>query len=84
MESRLRKENYEQEYQKFTNGEENDAVDIRIKLKCNCSFYLANAYKKLKFLYEEAEDPFMSLHNLGPDFRKSFEKKHTDKMIKTY
>ena len=60
------------------NGEENDAEDIRHKLKLNCSFYLKRAEEKLSFLHKEAEDPFMSKHNLGPDFRKRFQRTDND------
>ena len=75
LESRPRKKNYDLEYQKLKNKEDNDAKDIRIQLKRNCSFYLKKAERKLKFLRKEAKDPYMSLHNLGPGFRKSFKNK---------
>ena len=61
---------YDEEYQKFLDGQDNNAMNISIKLKRNCTFYLKKASEKLAFLLDEAEDPFMSRHNLGQDFRK--------------
>ena len=59
----------------MSNGEDNDAEDIKIKLARNCSFYLKHAKRKMAFLREEAQDPFMSLHNLGNDFRNDLRNK---------
>jgi len=63
-----RKKEYNQEYRKFNNGEENNATDIRIKLKRNCSFYLQCAEKKIGFLRKEAADPYKSSHNYDSNF----------------
>ena len=63
---------YDLEYQKFLNDQDNDAIDLSIKLKRNYTFYLRKASEKLTFLRDEARDPFMSRHNLGRDFRKGF------------
>ena len=72
-ESLSRKKSYDEEHQKFQDGLDNDVENIRKKLKLNCSFYLKRAEEKLNFLHKEAEDPFMSKHNLGADFRKRFQ-----------
>jgi len=63
-----RKGKYDEEYEKLQEDEDNDAEDVRIQLERNCTFYLMKASGKLNFLREEAQDPFMSSHNLGTDF----------------
>ena len=68
--SHLRKSKYDEEYEKFEEKEDNDAEDIGLKLKKNCDFYLKKAQQKVDFLQDEAEEPDMSQHNLGDDFRK--------------
>ena len=73
-ESRRRKIIYEKEYGNFLEGQDNDADDIRIKLALNCTFYFKKAEEKLNFLHAEAQDPFISRHNLGSDFRKGYKK----------
>jgi len=63
-----RKETYDQEFKKLSNGEDNNARDIMLKLARNCKFYLRKADKKLKTLCNEAENMPISLENLVPDF----------------